>query len=231
MAMTSELMPAGKPNFKELKNYPTIAQLTAEYGKYTMLKVIHLMVVYLCNSINVVRNMNEDQKIEAAHMLLNECGNFRLEDYQMLFAMGKRGTLVKIMDRLDIQVVTKMLDEYWKLRHQAGEQLYEEELRAAEANTRYTPPRGSNPDGSLTPEEAAYEHQQREMLHAVVVECERLISENKKAAEAARQAREEERAARAATRPPLIITDHDLHLIRTQKQQREREEKKMKWGR
>jgi hypothetical protein len=46
-----------------------------------------------CSSINVLRNMNEDQMIEAAAMLIAECGNFRLEDYVMMFSMGVNATV------------------------------------------------------------------------------------------------------------------------------------------
>lgn len=84
------------------------------------------MVKDLSSSINVVRNMNEDQMIEAAAMLLDECDNFRLEDYQMMFAMAKRGTLVRILDRLDINIISQMMDEYYTRRRMAGERYYED---------------------------------------------------------------------------------------------------------
>jgi hypothetical protein len=87
-----------------------------------MLALVTIMVKDFCNSVNVVRNMTEDQMIECAAMLLDECGNFRMEDYLMMFNMAKRGQLVKIFDRLDITVVTQMLDEYWAIRHKAGEE-------------------------------------------------------------------------------------------------------------
>ncbi len=59
--------------------------------------------------------------IEAANMLLEECDNFRLEDYVMMFQMGKRGELFDVHDRIDLQVITAMLDEYWNKRHAAAE--------------------------------------------------------------------------------------------------------------
>ncbi|MBK7885497.1 MAG: hypothetical protein IPJ81_18160 [Chitinophagaceae bacterium] len=78
------------------------------------------MIKDFCSSLNVVRNMNEDQMIEAAAMLLDECENFRLEDYMIMFSMAKRGELVKIMDRIDLQVITAMLDEYFTRRKLAA---------------------------------------------------------------------------------------------------------------
>ena len=117
---SSELMPAGKPNFLDVIRYPKISDMIADHGYSRMLKVIFLMVKDFCASMNVVRNMNEDQMIEAAAMLLDECGNFRIEDYVMMFQLGKRGQLVKLMDRIDINVITLMLDEYWSERHSAA---------------------------------------------------------------------------------------------------------------
>lgn len=126
--MTSELMPKGKPSFLEVVKYPMISQLVQTEGRRKMLAVLVLLVKDFCTSLNVVRNMNEDQMIEAASMLLDECGNFRMEDYLMMFAMAKKGALdVKILDRIDIQVIAQILDDYWKHRHRAGKKAQEEE--------------------------------------------------------------------------------------------------------
>lgn len=128
VSLTGGLMPAGKPAFLEVVKYPMIRDLVEQNGKKTMLKVIFLLVKDFCNSINVVRNMNEDQMIEAGAMLIDECDNFRLEDYTMMFALGKRGNLVKVYDRIDISIITQMMDEYWRRRYEAGKKLQEEEL-------------------------------------------------------------------------------------------------------
>lgn len=114
-------MPKGKADFLSVIKYPMIKSLVAEKGRNYMHKVLFLLVKDFCNSFNVVRNMNEDQMIEAANMLLEECGNFRLEDYVMMFQMGKRGELFDVHDRIDLQVITAMLDKYWELRNAAGE--------------------------------------------------------------------------------------------------------------
>src|SRR4051812_29053217 len=83
LTLTSNLMPGGNPTYLDVIKYPMVRFLVEEVGKKTMLKVIYLLVKDFCSSLNVVRNMNQDQMIEAASMLLNECGNFRLEDYAM----------------------------------------------------------------------------------------------------------------------------------------------------
>lgn len=123
---TKELMPDGVPSFLEIVKYPTIKQLTKQIGDLPMTKVLLLLVKDFCNSLNVVRNMNENQMIEVASMLLDECDNFRLEDYYMMFTMAKRGRLGKIYDRVDIQVFSSMMDEYYRLRREAGEKYFEQ---------------------------------------------------------------------------------------------------------
>ncbi|MBK7885154.1 MAG: hypothetical protein IPJ81_16225 [Chitinophagaceae bacterium] len=120
IALVSDLMPQGKPKYLEVIKYPMIRQLIETEGKKKMLAVLVLMIKDFCSSLNVVRNMNEDQMIEAAAMLLDECENFRLEDYMIMFSMAKRGELVKIMDRIDLQVITAMLDEYFTRRKLAA---------------------------------------------------------------------------------------------------------------
>jgi len=129
IVLTSELMPGGKPNYTDVIRYPMIRDLVQAYGKKKMLAVLVLMVKDLCSSLNVVRNMNEDQMLEAASMLLDECGNFRLEDYVMMFSLGKRGQLVKIMDRIDLQMISDMMDAYWEKRKAAAEVLTESDAR------------------------------------------------------------------------------------------------------
>lgn len=126
-------MPRGTPNFLQVINYPMISQLTSEHGDKTMLKVLFLLVKDFCSSLNVVRNMTEDQMIEAAAMLINECGNFRMEDYVMMFSMAKKGELVKIFDRIDLQVVNAIMDEYWRHRYQAGSKETESEINRLDA--------------------------------------------------------------------------------------------------
>ena len=127
--VSAQLIPKGKPNFLEVIRFPKIEALIEQVGRRKMRKIIFLLVKDFCNSVNVVRNMNEDQMIEAAAMLLEECGNFRLEDYVMMFSMAKKGELVKIMDRVDIQMISAMLDEYWEKRNAAAESVNENAIK------------------------------------------------------------------------------------------------------
>lgn len=127
MEICRTLMPEGRPDYLSVIKYPMIKDLVKEKGNNIMHKVLLLLVKDFCNTMNVVRNMNEDQMIEAAGMLLDECDNFRLEDYVMMFQMAKKGQLVKIMDRIDLQMITAMLDEYWAKRNEIGQKELTEE--------------------------------------------------------------------------------------------------------
>lgn len=134
ISITSELMPKGEPDLIGVVRYPQIVRLCQEVGKKGVFYMILTLVKDMCSSLNVVRNMNEDQMMEAASMLLDEAGNFRLEDYVMMFSMAKRGQLIKIYDRIDIDVVGLIADEYWIRRGKAGKKKQESEYNYFEDN-------------------------------------------------------------------------------------------------
>lgn len=137
--MTNELMPKGKPDLLKVRQYPMISKLAEEMGRRKMMAILVLIVKDFCSSLNVVRNMNEDQMIEAAAMLLEECDNFRIEDYVIMFSMVKRGQLVKIYDRIDLQFISQIMDEYWLVRHRAGVAKQDEEYNAVESLDKLNP--------------------------------------------------------------------------------------------
>lgn len=127
--MCRELMPGGRANFLGVVNYPKIKDLVTELGPQPMVKILFLLVKDFCSALNVVRNMNEEQQIESASLLLDECDNFRLEDYVMMFQMAKRGELIKIYDRIDLEVINEILDAYWLRRKKAAETFQESEVK------------------------------------------------------------------------------------------------------
>lgn len=120
MQITNKLIPQGKVDFPSLRTFPTLAELS-KINQADTAKSVFLLVKDFCGSLNVVRNMNEDQMIEAAGLLINECSNFRLEDYVVMFAMAKKGELINIRDRLDLQLISQMMDVYWSIRHETGQ--------------------------------------------------------------------------------------------------------------
>ena len=107
-----DLMPAGVVDFDKLKECAPIKSLVEGIGKTEMQTLLFLLISNFCKSINVVRNMGEDQMIECAMYLLDECKDYTMEDYVVMFAMAKRGKIGNVMDHLDIEVVAEMHAEY-----------------------------------------------------------------------------------------------------------------------
>lgn len=122
LALVTEMMPAGLPQYQHARYHPPIAQLVKELGHSILTKAVFMLVKDFAASMNVVRNLSEDQAIEIAHLLVAECGTFRLEDYAIMFALAKRGKLVKIMDRVDMEVISKMVEEYDRQSSKAGQE-------------------------------------------------------------------------------------------------------------
>ena len=131
---SNDLMPEGKPDFENIVHYPSIKQLSQKDQKGTKVvrAMINTIVTYFCNSLNLKWAMNEIQILEVSCMLLEECDNYRIEDYIMMFSLAKRGKLIKIYDRMDIELICKIREAYQLLRQQEGEKAYqkiEEELQ------------------------------------------------------------------------------------------------------
>lgn len=125
-------MPAGKPNYLGMIKYPKITDLVTSQGEPTLVLILSVMVRDFCACMNVARSMNQDQIIEAAYMLLNEAGNFRLEDYAVMFSMAKKGDLVKIYERIDLEVITAIANEYYARRRDAKIAAQEQEIERQE---------------------------------------------------------------------------------------------------
>ena len=125
--LVSDLMPKGVPNYLEIIRYPMIKDLLEIHSKKRMLIILVALIKDFCASINVVRNMNEEQIVEASIMLIEECGNLRLEDYVIMFSLAKRGVLFKFYDHLDIQVITSIADSYYAKRSEEKHKMEEAE--------------------------------------------------------------------------------------------------------
>lgn len=128
LSQCSTLLPKGIPDYLSVVKYPKLEMLIFDKGRKEVHVIVTLLVKDFCASLNVVRNMTEEQMIDAANMLVDECDNFRLEDYVIMFQMAKKGELVKIYDRIDLQLITDILDAYWVKRHEAGEKEIVEEV-------------------------------------------------------------------------------------------------------
>jgi hypothetical protein len=133
LQITKELMPGGKPAYLDVVKYPKITDLVQSQGEPVIMLILAVMVRDFCASMNVVRNMNEEQILETAAMLLEEAGNFRLEDYAVMFAMAKKGQLFEIRDRIDLQVITALANEYYARRRDAKLAMEEQHIERLEA--------------------------------------------------------------------------------------------------
>jgi len=147
MDCVSALIPSGTPNFENIRFYPSIVQLSEQHGKKVIRKVLTALVKNFCDSINVPegKNMNATQMVEAACFLLDECDNYRIEDYAMMFTLAKRGHLnVRVFDRVDIQLVSDFKASYEALRRQYDESIREQQIQKEE--TRLIPDERDNPN-------------------------------------------------------------------------------------
>lgn len=133
LQITKELMPGGKPAFLDVVKYPKITDLVQDQGEPVIMLILAVMIRDFCATMNVVRNMNEDQILEAASMLLEEAGNFRLEDYAVMFTMAKKGQLFEVRDRIDLQVITSIADAYYAQRRDAKINMQEQKAERLEA--------------------------------------------------------------------------------------------------
>lgn len=136
-----QLFPDGKPDYLAVVKYPQIRDLVKDNGAPVVLLLIAVMVRDYCASINVARNMNEDQILEAAAMLMEEAGNFRLEDYAMMFALAKRGKLVKVYERIDLTTITEMADAYYAERRDTKIAMQEQEIERQEVQAPHVAPK------------------------------------------------------------------------------------------
>lgn len=148
-ASVSALMPNGVPDFSIIPLSPSIKQLmngidiegqerySIDYEK--MLTVLCMMITDFCDSQTLAegKNMNQNQVIECASFLLDECGNFRIEDYVLMFSMAKRGKLKvgntgKVFDRVDIQLISDFKVNYEAIRLEESEKIMEKEVNEKE---------------------------------------------------------------------------------------------------
>lgn len=125
--LATELLPKGNADFKAIRKFTPIQSLIDnQIASLTDIReMLTILVMNFSESMNVVRNLNATQAIEIVEMLIDECGDFRIEDYFIMFQLAKRGKIGDIRDRVDIQLVSKLIDEYWDYRHKEGKRLQE----------------------------------------------------------------------------------------------------------
>jgi hypothetical protein len=129
MESVTQLMPFGKPDFASVRYYPSVRQMQEKSGYEGLHKALFLLVKDFCDSMGFEKTLNELQQIEAASYLLDECDNFRLEDYVMMFALAKRGKLgVTLYNAINLDAIQRIYSAYWAMRSDAGEQLLQNQV-------------------------------------------------------------------------------------------------------
>lgn len=124
-AIIRDFMPNGVPNYIALSYAPSLKSLINEISFEHFQAVICCMIDDLCESFSFKeeKKMNESQVIECAAFLLEECKDYRLEDYACMFTMAKRNKLVvgdtgRVFDRIDIQLISQFKSNYDQLRQE-----------------------------------------------------------------------------------------------------------------
>lgn len=112
-------MPGGEPDFASLINRSSLRDVAKVSGVSQTKAMISILVKGFCSSLNVVRNMNQVQLMECVVYLMDECRDFTMEDYLIMFTMAKRGKLGTVMDHVDIEVIADIHLEYIRHRQAA----------------------------------------------------------------------------------------------------------------
>lgn len=138
--MCAKLTPKGNPDFSILRDRPWIKNMEQQYGAHRVLAALIVIISNFNKMLGVVRPMTAIQINDCAVHLLNEAGNYRIEDYVMMFTMAKAGKLGKIMDRIDLEMVCRFHEEYDRLRSDYGQRMQEEQVRQEEKKLLSDPP-------------------------------------------------------------------------------------------
>ena len=115
------IFPSGVCNYTEiLDNGSSISSMVTNLGEKPTAAILTAMLIKFSQSFNVVRNLSADQIEELAYdFVINDDWGFRLEDYVAAFQMAKTGVIGDIRDRLDIEVINDILDQYFTRRMSA----------------------------------------------------------------------------------------------------------------
>ena len=123
--ISDQLIPKGEVDFALIGDFPPIATLIDDQeGRIQVHAAISMIIRNFCLSLNVVRNMNDEQIFDAAMMLISTAGNYRVEDYFIMFELAKRGKLgIRILDRIDANVINQIDEAYLVKRWEASQRL------------------------------------------------------------------------------------------------------------
>lgn len=112
------ILPGGVCNFNHILDKGTsVSSMVINNGEKETVAILAVLLTKFSHSINVVRNLSAEQIKELAwDFVINDDWGFRLEDYVAAFQMAKNGVIGDIRDRLDIEVINDILDQYFTRR-------------------------------------------------------------------------------------------------------------------
>lgn len=124
-AISQSVLPflqADKVRFDEvlkISPFARIPNLTHAYGFENIHKTLILLLGKFVNSFNLIRPMSEEQVIECAFDMVttSQEDQLSIEDYVLFFKGARQGKYGKVLDHLDQQVVSEMLEAYRQERH------------------------------------------------------------------------------------------------------------------
>ena len=125
-----ELMPHGEPNYASLIECSSLKEIIKSIGLPEIQTLVMTLVKNFCHSLNLVRNMSQSQVIACTLYLVDECRDFRMEDYLIMFTMAERGKLGDVFDHMDIEVIGTIHQEYLRHRQAAFKIINDNEKKA-----------------------------------------------------------------------------------------------------
>ncbi len=115
-------------------------------------KLIDTQVEILVKTLNLGLTLNEFQKMDLVHSIMDQYPNESLDDFMLCFKMAKNGLLGPIYNRIDRQVIHQWMEKYLDLKAI--------EREAAEASAGQAPiiedPRKLSPDERAKRQEDYY---------------------------------------------------------------------------
>ncbi len=85
---------------------------SGEVEESVMMVIITTLIINTAEYMNVGRNMNEDQCLETASLMLNQFKHETIEDFVLMFKNAKTGKYGTTFNRLDGQVIFEWFYKY-----------------------------------------------------------------------------------------------------------------------
>lgn len=109
------------PTAAILADTPTVGGMAHYLGKDTAIMVLTEIITANILLLNAGKNIEAFQIEPIAEILFDEYKTMTVSDWKTCMRMGVTGKLGKIFDRLDIEILSNWVKDYWDLRLLAGE--------------------------------------------------------------------------------------------------------------